>query len=434
MSKDIIIFVNAARPQTVKALEEFKQSTGREFTPLILVDEHIKESIFERNLQHKVTDDIQHITADFDSPKSIRHALKPYMDRIFAITSQYENSVHELRKLIPYVPNLPMPTEKSLEWATEKKLMRDLLESHDPTLVPQYIEVTDYNDETIDTIEATIPYPVIVKPSSLEGSLLVTKIENRKELKDTLKRTFEQIQLAYSKWIKRQTPRVLVEEFMVGDMYSVDAYVAHDGTCRHTPPVRVVTGYKRGYDDFFGYMQHAPAGLSDDEVQKAHATTDAACKALGLRSVIAHVELMRTATAWKIVELGPRIGGYRHDIYNMAYGINHIMNDVLIRAGEEPIIPKEAIGHCAYFDIFPRQEGIIEAFEGLDEVKQLPSFYDVTETVPIGEFAHFAKHNGDPPLTLIFRHKDEAQFTADVEKMEEILKIKVKAKEQVEAS
>src|SRR5438105_1708008 len=112
MNKDIIIFVNAIRPATFKALSNYEAASGRHFTPIVLVDESIKESIFECNGQNKLPKKVEVVTADFTSAKSLREALLPYDDRIFAVASQYENCIQELRQLLPYLPYLPTPTEK----------------------------------------------------------------------------------------------------------------------------------------------------------------------------------------------------------------------------------------------------------------------------------------------------------------------------------
>ena len=127
MKKDIILFVNAIRPATFGALETYAKTSGRTFTPVVLVDEKIQESITERNGQQYADKNLTVVSADFDSPKSLMSAILPYRERIYAVTCQYENSMLELKKLIPYLPYLPMPSERSLDWSTEKKLMRDLL-------------------------------------------------------------------------------------------------------------------------------------------------------------------------------------------------------------------------------------------------------------------------------------------------------------------
>jgi D-alanine-D-alanine ligase-like ATP-grasp enzyme len=425
MDKDNIIFVNAIRPTTFKALRDYEAQSGRHFTPIILVDSHIKESIFERNGQNNLPEEVTVITADFTSATSIREALKPYDDRIFAVTSQYENCIQELRALLPYLPYLPTPTEKSLIWSTEKKVMRKMLEAYDQSLVPGYMEAIDASEATIQEIESKLPYPLVVKPSGLEGSLLVTYVEDRDQLVDTLKRTFLTMQEAYDVWIKRQKPAVLVEEFMVGDMYTIDVYVDAQGVCRYTPPVEDIVGRKVGYDDLFGYKASLPSNLDADEIQKAQEAASRATYAVGLRSSTAHVEMMRTASGWKIIELGPRIGGYRYELYDRAYGINHIANDILNRGGEEPSIPTEVRNYVSVFDIYAHEEGILKAIHGIDVVEKLASFTYSRQNIYVGEAALFARNNGDVVYNVMLSHSDKVQLEADVEVLEKVLVLEV---------
>jgi hypothetical protein len=231
---------------------------------------------------------------------------------------------------------------------------------------------------------------------------------------------------AYAKWIKRQRPAILVEEFMEGKMYSIDTYVSATGQCRHTPPVQVITGRNAGFDDFFGYMQFSPTDLSRTEIKAAGVAAEQACRALGLRSVTAHTELMRTPTGWKIIELGPRKGGYRQEIYTLSYGLNHIVNDILNRGGQEPIIPRRAIAYTAFLNIYARQEGMLVSAGDIDEVKSLPSFVSATQLYRPGDEVAFAKNNGDPVYKILMSHSDKHQFEADIHAMERLLDLKVR--------
>lgn len=421
MKRNIVLFINAIRPATFDALETYKQKTGHEFIPIVFVDQNIQAAITKRNGQEAHIDKVRVITADFDSAHSIREALAPYIDRIYAVTAQYENCVHELKKVLPFLPYLPTPTEKSLDWATEKKLMREMLEAYDPSLVPRYLEVGDYTEETLLYIESSLSYPVVIKPSGLEGSLLVSMARDAAELRLILKHTFNEIQKGYDTWIKRLNPIVLVEEFMKGDMYSIDTYVTQNGTPYHTPLVQVITGQKIGFDDFFGYAQISPTSLSEREVRQAQQAAEKACHALGLRSVTAHVELMKTPTGWKIIELGPRIGGYRHDIYRLSYDISHIVNDILIRGGDMPQIPHTPISHTAMLKIYARSEGELQKIEGLEKLSDLASYISHRQIIEVGEQAQFAKNNGDAILEIALNHKDRAQLESDITFIEQEL-------------
>jgi hypothetical protein len=194
----------------------------------------------------------------------------------------------------------------------------------------------------------------------------------------------------------------------------------------YTPPVEDIVGRKVGYDDLFGYKASLPSNLTDDEIDRAQQASARACHAVGLRSSTAHVELMRTATEWKIIELGPRIGGYRYELYDLAYGINHIVNDIRNRAGEIPEIPSEIQNYVSVFDIYAHNEGILEAIHGLDVVKNLASFTYSRQNVHEGEVALFARNNGDVVLNVMLSHPDKAQLEADAATLEAALVLEVR--------
>jgi hypothetical protein len=272
---------------------------------------------------------------------------------------------------------------------------------------------------------------MIIKPSGLERSLLVSVVHNTEELASTLAFTFSQLESAYKTWMKRLTPSVLIEEFMEGDMYSVDSYVSSDGTCRHAPSVKVVTGRSAGFDDFFAYLQMTPSGLSEAQTEQAQRAAERACRALGLRSVTAHTEMMKTKTGWKIIEVGPRIGGYRHELYSLSHGMNHIVNDVVNRAGQTPEIPNKPKRHAAIYKTYGREEGILSGIDGIEAIQMLPSFMNIKSPFKLGDEIKFARNNGDAVIELTLGHESPKQLSLDIDAIEHLLDIRVQTLEKI---
>jgi hypothetical protein len=423
--KNIILFMNAVRPATIAVLEDYNEQNNTNLTPIVFVEKKIKDSILRRNGQSEITNSITYIEVDFDSVTSIRKSIEMIDGEILCVVSQYENSIHELRKLIPYVPYLPAPNETSFLWATEKKLMRLMLEGYNQNLVPKHCSVVGFEDYDLLEIEDKIgTYPYIVKPSGLEGSLLVSLVHSRLELKNDLMSGFKNVQNAYDTWIKRQKPSFIVEEFMDGDMYSIDTYVDENGSCTFTPLIRVITGKKVGFDDFFGYARIASPAVSVNETAAQEAAQEA-CKALGLKSITAHVELMLTGEIWKIIELAPRIGGYRHELLTQSYGINHILNDILVRANLPVSVTRTRHNSSAMLNIYAHEEGVIAKFEGGDLIKELPSIISFRQNLHIGDTALSAKHNGDPVFEILLSNPDENQLYKDYDTVTQKLLIKI---------
>lgn len=430
-----MLFINSMFAPTVSALRSCEKQTGRHFTPVVIVDINIHESIHTLNDQNHLTDNnVEVITADFDDPVSIRNAIRPYEERIVVVLSQYENSIHEFKKIIPYLPYLQTPTESSLDWATDKKLMRAAFDAYDPTLSPASLHVEDATETTIAAIERKLSYPIIIKPSGLECSLLVSVASNRQQLVLQLRNTFKQLHTAYRHLLKRLEPSVLVEEFMTGDMYSIDAYVTIDGKCRYTPPVKVVTGNKVGFDDFFPYLTITPTDLSSAETATANDAVDRACRALGLRATTVHTELMLTPKGWRIIEVGPRIGGYRPELYSLTIGLNHIANDIVNRMGITPVIPDKILHHAAVLQTYAREEGRLKTIHGLDKIERLSSYVSMKQRFKEGDMLYFAQNNGHPAFEVMLCHDDEAQLQADLKTVESVLHIELMVEKKAPAS
>lgn len=433
-NKEVVLFINSMHAPTHSALRSYANKTGKHFKPVVIVDTCIKDSIQSLNSQDHLVGNAEVICADFSSAESLRQALRPFEGRICAVTSQYENSIHELKKIVPYLPYLPVPTETSLDWATDKKLMREAFNAYDRSLSPQSMQVSDATQSTIQMVEDTMDYPVIIKPSGLERSMLVAVAHDQQELAETLDYTFKQLEKAHKQWLKRTKPTVLVEEFMEGDMYSVDTYIAHDGTCRHAAPIKVITGHKVGFEDFFTYLQLSPCGLSTDEIEYAYKATESACKALGLRSITAHTELMKTANGWKIIEVGPRIGGYRHELYGLSHDMNHIVNDILNRTGETPDVPSAPKRYAAIFKTYAQDEGILKTIHGLEKVKKLSSYVTMKHPYKRGDMLKFARNNGNAPIEITLCNDNQEQLRADIETIEKAVYVEVSSGNSVSSS
>jgi len=323
------------------------------------------------------------------------------------------------------VPYLNGPTEESLDWSTDKVQMRRILQAHDKSLSPPFTVINENTDAAITQIERNVGYPLVVKPAGLAASILVSVCYHREELEQVLRVTFRKLNKAYKERLGRGKPQVLVEKMMEGSMYSIDGYVNNRGVVYWNPPVHVKTGRSAGFDDFFGYQQLTPTKLTRPKIEKAAHAAGEAVKALGLRSTTCHVELMRTDKGWKIIELAPRMGGFRHTMYSWSFGINHILNDILIRIPQKPVIPRKRNGFTAVFKIFGKKEGTLDAVIGLKKVRNLDSFVHVVVKKKKGDALLYAKHGGSAVVELALFNKVRANLLADIRRMEKSLKIEV---------
>lgn len=419
--KNIILFVGKIYGHMVDAIREYEKEHGVTYRIALFHHSRTKlDSYTQNSVDNKI--DLT-ISCDTTSDAAIQAALLPYANEILTITTRAEDQVPLLAKVIPHLPYVKTPTVKSLEWATDKLSMRERLSEYDSRITPAFTIVTDQSKTTIKNIEEKVGYPLIVKPSGLAASRLVTICYHREELEEVLKLVFKKLESAYKEKGGTYEPRILVEQFMEGEMYSVDAYVSETGEIHFCPMAYIKTGKRIGFDDFFGYSQMTPTILTKESTAQGEFVAAEAIHAVGLRSTSAHVELLRTEHGWKVVEIGPRVGGFRHMMYEFSFGINHTMNDILIRIGQKPKIFKRAHGYTVAMKFFAKQEGKLKKIGGVKKAQELESFKRIYVNKKIGDSCLFAKHGGDSVFNIIMFNKDRSNLLADIRRLEKMISI-----------
>ena len=415
----MILYVQTAPDYAIEELRDVFAAQKRDIVFAVIVDSKRKKKFTDKlNDRFDLV-----IKAKLNSHSDIRKALKPYENRLLAVTCRSEAHMGSFKKIIPNVPYLRTPTADSVAWAIDKTQMRRRFSAYDKSITPKYTLVSDSGIESIKKIERKINYPCVVKPAGLAQSLLVTICYHRDELESTLRKTFRKIKKHYRERKLDDEAKVLVEEFMEGDMYSIDSYVSSRGKVFHCPVVAVKTGQDIGIDDFFNYFQITPTTLSASTLKALKETAEKGIHALGLRSTTAHTELMRTETGWKIIEIGARIGGFRHKFYEMSFGINHSLNDVLIRIPEKLQIPRRRKGYSAVLKYYPKKEGRIKKMKGVKKIREIDSFVSIDINKKIGDMVRFSKHGGKSVFNVILFNKSRSKLLADKRRIEKMVEI-----------
>lgn len=423
VQKDIILFVGRPVPSVIKSVvDACKDCLSGKYRLGLIVDKKKLKGISEQVLSN--FDPV--IICDFSSKSSIVKGLKPYENELLSVLCRSESNIPDFQKVIPHVPYVKTPTTESLSWSTDKVAMREMLAAYDKAITPKFKLIKDSKKKTVKDIEDNIGFPVVCKPAGLAASMLVSIAYHPEELEEILKKTFKKIEALYKERKGRGEPQVIVEQFLEGEMYSTDAYVTSRGKITFSPFVHIKTGAQIGFDDFFGYRQMTPTRLNKVSIEKAETAATKAIKAVGLRSSVAHVELLKTEEGWKIVELGPRLGGFRHELYKLAFGIDSACNDILVRIPKPVHVSKTPKGFAAAMKIFAKKEGKIVALKGVKKVEELKSLQRISVNKKVGAMAKFAKHGGASVMDCIFFNKDRAKLLADIRRFEKTIEIEVK--------
>lgn len=420
--RDMILFIGSYEVGQVEAMSQLSKILKKTMTACVVFD------VTRPNSERKLALDSKAIIleCDFSSPIKIEMILRQYKNRFLAVTCRQEKSIPIFKNVIPHVPYLTTPSAVSLDWTTNKVIMRKMLSQYDKAISPKFMIVHDNTPETLERIEKHIGFPLIIKPAGLAKSLLVSLCYHREELEDNLKNTVKKINKIYKQEKGRGEPQILVEEYMEGSMYSIDSYVNQRGVVYHAPLVHVRTGRAVGFDDFFGYAQLTPVKLKRHRADKARQTAEKAIEALNLRGMTCHIELIRTEEGWRVIEVGSRPGGFRNEMYSLSYGFTHLLNDILIRIPKKPIVTSKPKGYTSVLKFYPPKKGRLEKLEGIKKIRTLESFSRINMKKKIGDMCDFARNGDDPIFTITMFNKERSKLFADVRRLEKTVKIGIK--------
>lgn len=422
--KNIILFLGTAYNSNIDDVENFELSQKRNFRTAVLTSREMnlnekppKQEGVEKRFDFVLRCDTKNIS-------DIEKTVSPIKNDIAIVFCYFESWMPLYRRLVKLLPDVNMPSEESLEICNSKLEMRKKFMERYPEITPKFMFIKDMNN--IEDISQNIGFPCVTKPLNLTKSRLVIRSGNREELERNLQNTFKKISEVYKSVHSENEPMILAEEYMEGELYSIDAYVSPKGKIHLTPIVRVVTGKDIGINDFFNYYRVTPAKITKSEEKKAQEISMKALKATGPTSVTVHIELMRTQkNDWKIVELQTRPGGYRNEMLKLSFGIKHYENDFLNRLGRRPLIYRKPISYTAVLEIFPEREGRIISVEGTGEMKKLPSFLRYEQAKSPGDMCGYSRDGYTYVLQVVLNNKNEKVLYSDLEKMKSLIKILV---------
>jgi biotin carboxylase len=419
--KDIILYVMALPPGTSESIQRYQKQIGRPLKILLLRDSRVRQ--LKSQQEYEGVDFLE--TCDFSKPDKIAETLLPYQDRLLAVTCRQEQSMARFAQVLPHVPYLRTPSTESLLWSSDKYEMRKRMKLYDPKITPSFTLVKQNSKAERTRVIKKVGFPMIVKPANMAASLFVSICYHEKELEQSLRTVFRRIKVAYEKDARVETPRVIAEAYMEGDYYSIDSYVNSRGKIYHCPLVKQVTGRSLGHDDFYNYLQITPTSLKTETTKRAKLVAEKAIHALGLRSTIAHTELIKIDDEWKVIELGARMGGFRHVLHQLSCDIDHALNDVLIRIPQKPKIPKKCKGYACALKWFADKEGTITEMKGTKKIEQLESFHKITINKKVGDRAVFARNGGRSVFNLLMYNDDRSKLLADIRRVEKMIHIKI---------
>ena len=389
---------------------------GRNFSAL-------KNKILERGDEYILLQDVlatkfpdkkfkRRVVADFTDKQALLRTVEQFRGKVDGVITTYENYVLPASWIANYL-GLPGLPEESAEACTDKSLMRERFATAAQKISPDYAEIN--NEDDVANFAKNHPFPLIIKPANLSKSLLVTKAHNNVELISNYRRTLKNIDSTYKKYAPGRKPKLIIEEFMEGPVFSVDAFVdAHGEPHVLDQVVDYQTGYDIGYDDNFHYSRLLPSYLSEKGQQAIREVAYLGCKALGMKGSSAHIEIILTKEGPRIVEIGARNGGYRERMYSLANGID-IFGLALDNSLGKPLDIKTTKDEpCAVLELFPKQPGIFIGINDQDKLEKLQSLQYLKIKQPVGKFIGKSSEGFKMAAIIILHNKSRDAFDRDL--------------------
>ncbi|MFR0352432.1 ATP-grasp domain-containing protein [Streptomyces sediminimaris] len=220
----------------------------------------------------------------------------------------------------------------------------------------------------------------VVKPVSGAGSAGVARVDAGSDLAAAFDR-------AGGSYLGLSNPGVLVEEFIEGTQFSVEA-VSERGEHQ-------VVAITRKYSDPAAFVElgHvSPAGLPEERVREIHACVDGVLDALGVAFGVTHTEVVLGTAGPRVIETHVRMGGDEIPALTLdATGVD--LDECALRQtlGERVLpdvraalaVPREARFSAIWFAVLGAR-GVLGEVTGLEEARAVPGVTEVAASVRAG--------------------------------------------------
>ncbi|QQS64514.1 ATP-grasp domain-containing protein [Candidatus Saccharibacteria bacterium] len=367
-------------------------------------------------LRDKIKQDGKHrkntVYIDFnDLENEIRKIEQlPKIDACMAVYEQYVEPCAVIARALK-LPGLPIEAAAA---CTDKSKMRELFAKAPKKISPAFKKISSEND--LIEFAKNSSFPLIIKPTNLAKSLLVTRCDDLEELIGAYNAAKEIAPKIYAKYAPRASLEMIVEEFMEGSIHSIDAYIDKNGKVSLLDDiVDYQTGYDIGFDDNFHYSRVIPSKLSHSIQKEFRDVAVKAVEALGMKSSAAHIEIIVTIEGPRVVEIGARNGGYRERMHELANGID-ILGNQLSTILDQPldITPKKN-EPCAVLELFPKTPGIFSGIQNEDLLKGLQSFNYLSIKPKIGDFVGKSSQGYKASAVIVLHSNDSSVFQNDLQ-------------------
>ena len=265
---------------------------------------------------------------------------------VYTYREVYINLMEKVKK------SLNQKTTKIENIFISKKLQRENLLKLDKDITVNYLKFNDISGLDVKKVLEEFDFPFIIKPSAWISSSWVIKINSKKELEEAIK-IMKDTQDEIIKISKIENYEVVIEEFIDGQMYTIDYFVDQEWKIFKSKLVKTNTLKDEYNIEDFWITKEVLWTEIDSEINEETLNNylEKCVEWCGVRNTFIHHEFKKTLS-WKLktIELNWRIWWYRLEMYQKAYNLDLI--EFLFNKNIKP----EFINNYTFIGLFPRSE------------------------------------------------------------------------------
>ncbi len=336
---------------------------------------------------------------------------------------------------------LPSQNADALYLSNNKYLMRDALRATGMNTIDFGLAV---DAESARAHAERIGYPLLMKPINGVASHLILKCNDERELLENFQLAMEKMpsssfQDFYSgahsypnragELLHFDPMRsLLIEQYIPGREVSVEVLITED---RYIPllihdKIDLIEESRCVYENM---AIVPPVRFSEEERRALEACAAQAAQAVGLKNSIAHIELRygENGLGPQVIEINPRMGGgFISESLKQMVGIDYNQTYVELMTGTYQAKETYEVlqDHHGMFLLFAPHAGLLQAIEGIDELKELPGIIHVMQPVPPG--TQIQGDDEEVMLLVVWMKCDSADHLIDTyNKAQEIVQFKI---------
>lgn len=299
---------------------------------------------------------------------AIRYQSQLGLDGVFTAGTDLSNIVAYIAEQL-HLPGIPYETALN---CTNKYMMRVVLHGHRVKQPKSFLEVNVADGKFIC---GNFTFPVVVKPVDNMGARGVRKVSSNKNRE-------------YEKWLffalnYSKTGEAIVEEFVKGKEYSLDAIIWKDEITICGIAERLIQ-----HSPFFVEMGYSiPAKLNKDIEKEIVETFKKAIRALGITEGAAKGDIKYTKDGAVVIEIAARLsGGYMSGwTYPYSSGVDVTSAALNIAVGLPPgNLDPEFTKYITERSIISKT-GIVKKISGVQKAKNMVGVKDVFIRVKRGD-------------------------------------------------